>query len=127
MTILATYGCIRSDAGILCRPQRQKPAASRTLKCVSAPQAAELEEFLFGTKEDPTALFEREKEEGEETVAELIKQAGGGLPGLAGCRLLTSSATYGACAACVQTRVVHGVGSYDNLGFWHGLRSTAKT
>ncbi|KAG2429315.1 hypothetical protein HXX76_011083 [Chlamydomonas incerta] len=60
---------------------KQKKKQRIVYKQDAASKAAELEEFLFGTKEDPTALFEREKEEGEETVAELIKQAtrGGGL------------------------------------------------
>lgn len=39
-------------------------------------QAAELEEFLFGAGNDPTALFDREREEGEDTIAELVKQVG---------------------------------------------------
>ncbi|GIL77560.1 hypothetical protein Vretimale_6835 [Volvox reticuliferus] len=38
-------------------------------------KAAELEEFLFGAGGNPISLFDREKEEAEETVAELVKQA----------------------------------------------------
>ncbi|KAG2437578.1 hypothetical protein HYH02_011218 [Chlamydomonas schloesseri] len=60
---------------------KQKKKQRIVYKQDAASKAAELEDFLFGTKDDPAALFERENEEGEETVAELVKQAtrGGGL------------------------------------------------
>ncbi|GLI62931.1 hypothetical protein VaNZ11_005782 [Volvox africanus] len=38
-------------------------------------KAAELEEFLFGVGGNPLSIFDREKEEAEETVAELVTQA----------------------------------------------------